>query len=133
MQGQFDWFKDYQKIEEQVAIIEMNLERNKRELDRWTSGDLAKLKLNSNSHGSQLEEIIEGLEWELAHQMNELFNIKEVVSKFPGLEHKILIGKYIEGLTLERVAERLGYNTQYIYNRHSQIKRAMNLATVLNA
>lgn len=121
--SKFQWLKDYRELEYEIAYLEQNLERTKRELKRWVEGDLAKVKLTAESHGAKVEDIIERIEWELAHKMNDLYDIKKLVSAFDGLEHKILIKKYVEGKTLEVAAKELGYTTQYIYNKHSQIKK----------
>lgn len=126
--SKFAWLKDYRELEYEIAYLEQNLERTKRELKRWVEGDLAKVKLTSDSHGAKVEDIIERIEWELAHKMNDLYDIKKLVSAFDSLEHKILIGKYIDGRTLEQVAEDLGYSSQYIYNKHAQIKKMVSFA-----
>ena len=62
--------------------------------------------------------------------MNDLHDMKKMIATFGGLEHKILYLKYIEGMTLERVAEELTYSAQYIYNKHSEIKRMVDYANV---
>ncbi|MGE7621535.1 hypothetical protein ACQKMD_00395 [Viridibacillus sp. NPDC096237] len=41
------------------------LEMNKRELDRWRIGDLAKYKLSPESKGAHIEQIIKSIEWNL--------------------------------------------------------------------
>ena len=126
--GKFQWLKDYQQLEYDIAYLEQNLERTKRELKRWIEGDLAKIKLTPDSHGAKVEEIIVRIENELRHKRNDLDDIKKLVRTFEGLEHKILVGKYIEHRTLEEVAEELGYSTQYIYNKHAQIRRMIAFA-----
>ncbi len=126
--SKFAWLKDYRELEYEIAYLELNLMRTKTELKRWVQGDLAKVKLTADSQGSKVEEVIEQIEWELAHKMNNLFDIKRLVKTFEGLEHRILIGKYIEHKTLEQVAEELGYSAQYIYNKHAQIRRMVSFA-----
>lgn len=126
--SKFAWLKDYRELEYEIAYLELNLMRTKTELKRWIQGDLAKVKLSAESQGSKVEEVIEQIEWELAHKMNSLFDIKRLVTTFEGLEHRILIGKYIEYKTLEQVAEELGYSAQYIYNKHAQIRRMVSFA-----
>lgn len=126
--SKFQWLKDYQQLEYDIAYLEQNLERTKRELKRWVEGDLSKVKLTADSHGAKVEDIIVRIETELAHKQHDLDDIKRLVSTFEGLEHKILVGKYIDGKTLEDVAEELGYSAQYIYNKHAQIKRMVSFA-----
>lgn len=124
----YEWLRDYQKLEEEITYLEFNLERTENELKRWTSGDLFGIKLTAESNGAKLEEYIERIEYELAHKMNDLMDMKKMINTFKGLEHKILYMKYIEGMTLERVAEELKYSVQYIYNKHAQIKRMIEYA-----
>lgn len=124
----YEWLKDYRKLEDEIAYIEFNLERSERELNRWVDGDLVNIKLSAESNSANLEESIERIEYELAHKLNDMFDMKKVISSFGGLEHKILYLKYIEGLTLERVAEELKYSAQYIYNKHAEIKRMVDYA-----
>lgn len=131
--SKFQWLKDYQEIEERIAYLEDNLSRSKSELARWVNGDLAKYKLTAESDGARLEEKIEVIEIELAHKMNDLNKLKSTVSKFKGLEQKIVFGKYIEGKTLEVIAEELSYSPQYIYNRHAQLKKMVAFAEIYNS
>ncbi|MED1305345.1 hypothetical protein BK704_20820 [[Bacillus thuringiensis] serovar konkukian] len=118
-----DWLKDYQKLKDEILYLEHNLYRSKRELKRWVSGDLRDVCLTADSEGAKVEEHIEAIEYELAFKMNEMFDLKKVIQSFKGLEHKIIYGKYVKGMTLERIAEELSYSTQYIYNKHAEIKR----------
>lgn len=122
------WLKDYKEKEDQIAYLELKLEINKKELNRWISGDLSDIKLSAESNGAKLEEIIEKIERELANRMNDLHDIKKLVSTFRGIDHRIIAGKYIEGKTLEQIAEDLNYSTQYIYNKHAEIKRMFTFA-----
>ena len=126
--SKFHWLKDYQQLEYEIAYLEQNLDRTKRELKRWVDGDLSKVKLTSESHGAKVEEIIVRIETELAYKRSDLNDIKKLVSTFEGLENKILVGKYIEGKTLEEVSEELGYSAQYIYNKHAQIRKMVSFA-----
>lgn len=128
----YEWLRDYQKLEDEIAYLENNLERTTKELNRWTSGDLAKFKLTADSDGAKLEEHIIRIEYELAHRMNDVHDLKRTIASFRGLEHKILYKKYIEGMTLECVAEELKYSSQYIYNKHAQIKRMIDYAQTAN-
>ncbi|CAM5212120.1 Phage protein OS=Lysinibacillus sphaericus OX=1421 GN=LS41612_21190 PE=4 SV=1 [Lysinibacillus sphaericus] len=64
--SKFAWLKDYRELEYEIAYLDLNLERTKTELKRWVQGDLAKVKLTSESQGSKVEDIIEQIEWELA-------------------------------------------------------------------
>lgn len=118
----FDWLKDYQKLEERIAYLDYNLEKTKAELKRWISGDLRDVRLTAESEGAKVEERIEAIEYELAHKMNDMYKLKKLISTFKGLENKIAYLKYVEGMTLEKIAEQLNYSSQYIYNKHAAMR-----------
>lgn len=126
----FQWLKDYQQLEDEIAYLENNLNRTKRELSRWSLGDLSRYKLEPESKGAKLEEIIAELEYELAHKMNDLYDLKQLIKRLKPIEQKIIYGKYIEDKTLEQVAEDLGYSAQYIYAKHAQVKRLIDFSTI---
>ncbi|MED2983189.1 hypothetical protein P4311_17470 [Bacillus thuringiensis] len=118
----FDWLKDYQKLEERIAYLDYNLDTTKVELKRWISGDLREVRLTVESEGAKVEERIEAIEYELAHKMNDMYKLKKLIRTFKGLEHRIAYLKYVEGMTLEKVAEELNYSPQYIYNKHAAMR-----------
>jgi len=125
------WLKDYKELERDIASLELNLERSERELRRWVQGDLAKYKLTEESIASNLEEKIEVIRYELACKMNDQRKILDMISKFDTLENKIIVGKYIEGKTLEEIAEQHQYSTQYIYNKHAQLKKTIRFVELM--
>ncbi|MFY0521285.1 hypothetical protein ACOMCU_26195 [Lysinibacillus sp. UGB7] len=93
----YEWLKNYQKLEDEIADIEFILERNKKELKRWVHGDLTKIKLTSESRGAQLEVIIEASERELAQKMNDLESMKKLINTFRGLDNQIMYNHHVEG------------------------------------
>ncbi|WP_242272165.1 sigma factor-like helix-turn-helix DNA-binding protein [Bacillus cereus group sp. BfR-BA-01310] len=127
----FDWLKDYQKLEEDIAYLDYNLDKTKAELKRWISGDLQDVRLTAESEGAKVEKRIEAIEYELAHKMNEMHNLLELISKFKGLENKVLKMKYVDGMTLEEIAEDMNYSSSYIYKKHAEIIRRIKFAEEL--
>ncbi|QTD43252.1 hypothetical protein [Sporosarcina sp. Te-1] len=121
----YEWLNDYRELEDEVLLLDLKLERSKRELKRWTSGDLMKVKLTAESNGAKLEDIIASIEYELAHKMNDLYDVKKLIGTFKGLDNQILYGKYVEGKALIDVAFELGKSPNYIYNKHAQIMRTI--------
>lgn len=119
----FDWLKDYQKLEERIAYLDYNLDKTKAELKRWVSGDLREVRLTAESEGAKVEERIEAIEYELAHKMNDMYKLKKLVSKFRGLDNKILKMKYVDGMTLEQIAEEISYSSSHIKKKHAEIIR----------
>lgn len=126
-----EWLKDYHKLEDEIIYLESDVDRSKKELKRWIYSDLQEVRLTEGSEGGKLEERIAVREHDLAHKMNDMHELKKVIQSFKGLEHKIMYGKYVEGMTLDRIAEELNYSPRYIYNKHSQIKRMIEYAQKL--
>lgn len=127
----FDWLKDYQKLEERIAYLDYNLDKTKTELKRWVSGDLREVRLTAESEGAKVEERIEAIEYELAHKMNDMYNLLVLINKFKGLENRVLKMKYVDGMTLEEIAEDMNYSSSYIYKKHAEIIRRIKFAEEL--
>lgn len=127
----FDWLKDYQKLEEDIEYLDYNLDKTKAELKRWVSGDLREVRLTAESEGAKVEERIEAIEYELAHKMNVMHDLLELISKFKGLENKVLKMKYVDGMTLEEIAEDMNYSSSYIYKKHAEIIKRLKFAEEL--
>lgn len=128
----FEWLLDYQKLQNEIDYLEYKLEREKRELKRWSYGDLQDVRLTEGSIASGLEERIYVMEYELAHKMNDLFDAKKLISKFKGIENEILYYRYVKGLSLNEVAIELGYTPGHIYNKHAEVMRKINFAHKIN-
>ncbi|MET4560405.1 DNA-directed RNA polymerase specialized sigma24 family protein [Lysinibacillus parviboronicapiens] len=103
-----------QKLEDEITYLEYNLSRSQNELKRWVQGDLAKYKLTSKSDGARLEERIEVIEYELAHKMNDLHDLRKLINTFQGIEHQIVYKRYIKGKTFGAIANDLCYSLGYI-------------------
>lgn len=124
----YEWLRDYQRIEDDIAYLDFNLEQSEKELKRWVSGDLAGVKLTAESDGAKLEERIERIKKELSLKQIERTNFIKLVSKFKGLDHQILLLKYVDGQTLEEIAEQLNYSASYIYKKHAEIAKMIRFA-----
>lgn len=129
----FEWLKDYRDIEIKIMELENKLIRSKRELKRWTSGDLWKVRLTEGSIASGLEEYIEENEYELAHKMNDLIDIERMVKRFDTVDHKILYGRYIEGKTFDEIADEIGYAKGTVYNKHAMLMKVVGYLDELTA
>ncbi|MEW4235981.1 hypothetical protein Q0N71_14500 [Bacillus thuringiensis] len=127
----FDWLKDYQKLEERIAYLDYNLDKAKAELKRWVSGDLREVRLTAESEGAKVEERIEAIEYELAHKMNDRYDLNKLICKFEGLDHQILKLKYMDGLTLASIASELKYNPDYIRRRHAEVMKIVKFVDAL--
>ncbi|MED3356985.1 sigma factor-like helix-turn-helix DNA-binding protein [Bacillus thuringiensis] len=119
----FNWLRDYQKLKEDITYLEYNLDKTKAELRRWVSGDLREVRLTTESEGAKVEKRIEAIEYELAHKMNDMYKLEKLISKFRGLENQILKLKYVDGMTLEEIAEAVNYSSSHIKKKHAELVR----------
>lgn len=119
----FNWLRDYQKLKEDIVYLEYSLDKTKAELRRWISGDLREVRLTAESEGAKVENRIETIEYELAHKMNDMYKLEKLISKFRGLENQILKLKYVDGMTLEEIAEAVNYSSSHIKKKHAEIVR----------
>ena len=121
----YEWLKEYQRLEDEIAFLEFNLEQTERELKRWVEGDLAKIKLQHDSDGAKVEENIERIKNELEFKKEQLNKLLKLVNSFKGLDNQILKMKYINGMTLEQIAEELNYSVSHIRKRHAELMRTI--------
>lgn len=121
----YEWLRDYQKLEEDISYLEFNLEQTERELKRWVSGDLADVKLQEGSIGSNVENVIEKIKDELEFKCEQKEKLVKLVETFKGLDNKILKMKYVDCMTLEEIAEELNYSTSHIRKRHAELVRTI--------
>ncbi|WP_404852100.1 sigma-70 RNA polymerase sigma factor region 4 domain-containing protein [Enterococcus mundtii] len=109
----------------------MDLKINTRELYRWSNysdgddGDLAKHQkfLTALQKQKHLKGVVERLNDRIERLEKERKEIIELIDQFNGLNNRILKLKYVEGMTLESVAEETGYTYQYIKNKHAELMR----------
>ncbi|PHB54557.1 hypothetical protein COE92_14320 [Bacillus wiedmannii] len=124
----FDWLKDYQKLKQNIAYLEYNLEQTEAELKRWISGDLRNVSLTQDSQGAKVEDVIENIKSELAFKQNQMNKLIALVNDFEGLDNQILKFKYIYGMTLEEIAERVDYSYSHVKKRHAELIRLIRFA-----
>lgn len=122
----YQWLKDFHDNQNQIDYLEWNLNRSKLELERWKSGDLAKVKLAKGSRACRLEENIEAIENELSILREQQIKAKELISSFDDVDSSILRLKYVENLSLAQISEKLGYSDSYIRIRHASLKKTLD-------
>ncbi|KAB2444960.1 sigma factor-like helix-turn-helix DNA-binding protein [Bacillus luti] len=119
----FDWLMKYQKLKQDIAYLEYNLEQTEAELKRWISGDLRYVSLTQDSQGAKVEDVIENIKSELDFKQNQMNKLITLVNDFEGLDNQILKLKYIYGMTLEEIAERVDYSYSHVKKRHAELIR----------
>jgi DNA-directed RNA polymerase specialized sigma subunit len=127
-QNLYKWLKNYKDLLEQIEYLEFDLETTELELKRWEGGNLSHVSLVKESKGSKVEEKIKQIKDELDIKRNTVNKLVELISKFEGLENKILKMKYVDGMTLERIGEELNYSAGHIEKKHAAIMRMIRFA-----
>ncbi|MED2184060.1 sigma factor-like helix-turn-helix DNA-binding protein [Bacillus wiedmannii] len=118
--------KDYQKLEEDIAYLEYKLEKTKAELKRQR--DWGKDILSNDPGDEETEKILGQLKKELTFKKEQMEKLVDLVSKFKSLEQQILKMKYIDGMTLEGIGNKLKYSPSYIKQKHAEIIRRIKFA-----
>lgn len=122
----FQWLKDYQELDEEIAYLKWNIRKTKFELIRWEEGDLSKVFLERDSKGSQVEVNIDKLEELLNDKIHMQESLVVLINTFKGIESQILKKKYVDGKTLEAIAEELNYSYGHIKLKHAELKRRLD-------
>ncbi len=126
----YEWLNSLITLDNELFELKLSLTLNKKELSRWknytdSDGDLAKHQtfLTALAKQNHLQGVISHLNQRIRELEEEREDIVTMIDKFNGLNQRILKMKYVEGLTLESIADELGYNYQYIKNKHAEIMR----------
>lgn len=93
---------------------------------RWEEGDLINVKLTRESKGANVEEALDKLENELKFKEEMKASLILLINTFKGKENKILKMKYVDGKSLEDVAEELNYSSGYIRQKHAELRKRLD-------
>lgn len=124
--SRFEWLHDYLELNDEIRYLEWKIRKAKAEEDRWSSGDLAHLHLQQGSKGAHVMDNVPKYEADLRECKNEQQALLELIDKFSGYENQLLKLKYVDGLTLEKVAEKLGYSYSAIRKTHAELHRRLD-------
>ncbi|EMF0215446.1 hypothetical protein ACYKX7_002452 [Enterococcus hirae] len=122
----FQWLKDYQELDDQILYLKWNLNKSKLELNRWVYGDLADVRIEKNSRSSMLEENIQKIENEIEILEEQRQEMLAIINSFKGIDNEIIRKKYVEGCSLEIIAEEIGYSASYVRQRHADIRKTLD-------
>lgn len=117
----YKWLKEYKELEEEIAYLKWNLNKTRLELARWEEGDLTKVRITNESKGAHVEEAITKIESDLMFREELKASLTILINAFEGFDNQLLRKKYVEGKTLEVIAEELDYSHVYIRHRHAEI------------
>lgn len=121
----FQWLKDYQELDEQIVYLKWNLNKSRLERSRWVYGDLSDVRLEKNSRASSLEEIIAKIEQEIELLEEQRTEMLAIINSFKGIDNEIIKKKYIDGGSLDVIAEEIGYSASYVRQRHAEIRKTL--------
>lgn len=122
----FQWLKDYQELEESTTYLKWKINRTKLELMRWQEVDLTNVKLTAELKSLDVEQMLKKLVSDLTLKKEMKASLIQLIDSLTEVESQILKKKYVEGKTLERVAEELNYSYGHIKARHAELKRRLD-------
>lgn len=123
----YQWFKSYKEQEQQISYLKWSLTKSELELERWVYGDLATLNIEKNSRSSILEKNIKRMNQEIERLEQNKRAVKQFIDNLEGIENEIVKLKYIDGMTLEEIAQTTKYSFSYIRQKHSNIRKLTSL------
>ncbi|ONH01607.1 transcriptional regulator [Bacillus cereus] len=111
---------------EEITYLEYKLNRIHAELKRQSKWGQDILSINTGNE--ETEKILNQLRKKLTFKKEQLKRLDDILSNFKNLEQQILKLKYIEGMTLEGIGNKLNYSTHYIKVKHAEIMRRIKFA-----
>ena len=75
----------------------------------------------------RLEDNIKQCKTYVSEKQQTLASLVMIIDRFKGLENQLLRMKYIDGMTLKQIAEKLTYSYQHIVNLHTQVIKAVEI------
>lgn len=121
----YEWLRSYQEICDKIDFLKFELRRYEIELGRWMSGDLSEIKLQRESLGANVEDNIADVEERIIFYSKQRDELARLVDTFKGLDHQILKMKYVDGMKLGDIADKLNYSHEHIRRKHAEIVQNM--------
>lgn len=89
--------------------------------------ELGEVKGINNSIALRLENKIKQSAAYLEEKEQAMESLVMIIDRFEGLDNQLLKMKYIDGMTLKQIAEKLTYSCQHIVNLHASIIKTIGL------
>ena len=89
--------------------------------------ELGEVKGINNSIALRLENKIKQSAADLEEKEQAMESLVMIIDRFKGLDNQLLRMKYIEGMTLKEIAEKLTYSCQHIITVHASILKAIKI------
>lgn len=126
--SRYEWLQEYLDLEERCRYLRWQIRKVKREEQRWEDGDLSRLRINGRSRGAHVLDQLPPLQAELDDCESDRQELLELVDSFRGYEHDFLKMHYIEGMTLEDIADdpSFPYGIDWIYKKSAELHRRLD-------
>jgi hypothetical protein len=138
-------FKTYNDILLEIEVIKEQIKLTENGLKYWFGvhlsnpyrdgiplGGYGSYRFGATAGLIQADKTIESLNG-LNERLEQLERAKKridaLISQFDGLEYKIMYKRYVEGKTLNEIAEELGYSHDRIRHIHASIKKDSTITT----
>lgn len=124
-----NWLKNYWDLEEELSVIEWDIKKSKLELTRWEEGgDLFDNNKFDTAlmHQKRIRYSINQLQEVLLEKQKLKEELVSFMDNFKGLDNQILKMKYIDGMTLEVIAEELSYSVSHIKKKHAELVKRVD-------
>ncbi len=124
------WINKYWDLQAEIDELEWDIRKTQLEQKRWEkNGDLFNNNKYETSlhHQQRIGQVLVNLENVLEDKQKLKQELLDLINNFKGLDNKILYLKYVEGMTLEVVAQELNYSYSYIKSKHAEIKRSFKI------
>ena len=82
--------------------------------------------LEKGSKGARTEEFLESMEKSLEFKEYMKNSLIVLIDTFKGMENELLKKKYVEGKSLETIAEELNYSHGHIRQKHAELRRRLD-------
>lgn len=124
--SRFAWLQDYLELDDEIRYLEWKIRKAEAEEARWAGGDLAKLHLEKGSKGAHVTDQLDRLHPQLTECKAEQYDLLKLIDSFSGYENQILKMKYVQGMTLEAIADKLGYSYETVRAKHAELHRRLD-------
>ncbi|MBU5324058.1 sigma factor-like helix-turn-helix DNA-binding protein [Lacticaseibacillus paracasei] len=125
--SRFEWLQDYLELDDEIRYLEWKIRKSNAEVNRWSEGDLSRLHVSgSDSRAAHVGEEVPELQTKLTECKAEQYDLLKLIDSFSGYENQILKMKYVQGMSLEDIADKLGYSYETIRAKHAELHRRLN-------
>lgn len=129
----YQWLLEYQNLNEEIELLKWKIKKAELELNRWLNPhDLGKVRINNGSKSANLEEDIKKQKAYLNEKELAMEALMIMINRFEGIDNKIIRMKYIDGMSLETVAEELNYSNSHIYKKHASLVKTIKFIETLD-